>query len=537
MAEEKNKKKKTPAVITDEIAVIKKDIDIFWGYAKWLENPDPVLRTEARGKGLKLYDEVDRDAHAGAVLQSRYLAVVSKEWEIIPAEEPKSKGRPAIETRSQKIADFVKKALDDTNFDQGCMELLQGILYGYYTAEVIWKTTADAVLPHRILAKHPRRFVFTPERDLRLLTPQNMIEGEPVPDRKFIVFTYGYSDNPYGRGLGQTLWWPVWFKKHGIKFWLVFLEKFGMPTPVGKYPPGTEPKQQQALLDAIDAWQRETGIKIPNTMEIEILEATRRGSADYNGMCDYMDKQISKRVLGQTATTEGTPGKLGNEESQDETRQDVVKSDADLLCECLNGTLIRWIVDYNFPGVTDYPKIWRRTEKEQDLKELAERDKILVNDIRLPVSRDYFYETYGIPKPGDDEDLVNPSSAPLAIQPPGMEPPSFTGKGKTKTYSMNAIDAKKFKEFAETLKNAADLALEGMSGVPDDQWEDVMGPLIAPVMRMISEAGDFSEVEKKLTKTYKAMDPEALRELIARARFLAGTWGRIQAKEETSGKA
>jgi len=76
-----------------------------------------------------------------------------------------------------------------------------------------------------------------------------MIEGEPVPDRKFICFTYGSTDNPYGKGLGQKLWGPVWFKKHGIKFWVLFCEKFGSPTARGKYPPGTPKEDQQKLLE------------------------------------------------------------------------------------------------------------------------------------------------------------------------------------------------------------------------------------------------------------------------------------------------
>ncbi|HBJ76260.1 MAG TPA: hypothetical protein DDY86_12470, partial [Syntrophaceae bacterium] len=91
MAEEAVKKPQ----ITDEVATIAKDIDIFYGWIKRLENPDPVLRSESTGRGLKLYDEVDRDAHAGSVLQQRNLAVVGKEWEVIPAKSARKLGRPA----------------------------------------------------------------------------------------------------------------------------------------------------------------------------------------------------------------------------------------------------------------------------------------------------------------------------------------------------------------------------------------------------------------------------------------------------------
>jgi len=409
--------KRTEKPVTDEIATTSKDLDIFAGWLKRLENPDPVLRTEAGGKGLKLYDEVDRDPHAGAVLQTRALSVVGKEWEIIPAESTQVKGLPASSAHDKEIADFVAGVLENCNFEQARREFLEGLLYGYKTAEVLWKYDDGAVVVDRLMGKHPRRFSFTMARELRLLTPQSMIEGEEVPERKFIVFTYGDSDNPYGKGLGRKLWWPVWFKKHGIRFWLVFLEKYGMPTAVGKYPAGTPPAQQQNLLDAIDAIQNETGVKIPDTMAIDLLEATRSGNVTYEKLCDYMDRQISKAVLGQTLTTEiKGEGSYAASKTHDDVRQELVEADADLLDECLNNTLVRWIVDYNFPGVEAYPKLVTHAARKPDLKERSEIDRTVVKEIGVPVSKTYFYETYGIPEPADDEETVGggaPAVMPL----------------------------------------------------------------------------------------------------------------------------
>ena len=113
---------------------------------------------------------------------------------------------------------------------------------------------------------------------------------------------------------------------------------------------------------------------------MDLLEAARQSSVNtYETLCEYMDKQISKAVLGQTATTEGTPGKLGNEQAQEGGAR---RHHQGLMQICsasaLNNTLIRWIVDYNFPNVTAYPKFWIRCEEEKDLKPLAERDKIIV---------------------------------------------------------------------------------------------------------------------------------------------------------------
>ncbi|MBW1778635.1 MAG: DUF935 family protein [Deltaproteobacteria bacterium] len=485
-------------VLKDEIATAEKDLDIFSGYIKRLENPDPTLRTEAAGKGLKLYDEVDRDPHAGSVLQTRYLAVVGKEWEVLPADDS---------ARAKEIADAVKEILAGTNFDQFRQEILQAILYGFYTAEVLWEVRDNLLVPGKIRAKHPRRFAFDYDRNLRLLTPQSMIDGEPVPDKKFIVFTYGSSDNPYGRGLGQKLWWPVWFKKHGIKFWLVFLEKFGMPTTVGKYPPGTPKEQQQALLDAIEAIHTETGVKIPDTMAIDLLEATRSGKVTYETLCDYMDRQISKAVLGQTLTTEVKgEGSYAASKTHDAVRGDILKADADLLCECLNETLVKWIVDLNFAGA-GYPQMWIRTDEEKDLKPLAERDKILAVDIGLPMTKRYFYETYAVGEPEEGEELVEGrKSAPG----PDAAPPFTAAFAEVEDLK----DEKQAQARVDALADAAiRKALPHFDGIKDR------------VKAALDQAVSLADAKDRIKALYGDLDREALANAISDAMAAAAEIG------------
>jgi phage gp29-like protein len=506
-----------PNPVTDEVATARKDIDLFVGWLNRLENPDPVLRSESAGKGLKLYDEIARDAHAGSVLQTRYLSVIGPEWEIIPADAARKTGRPRGITQEQKIADFIKDNLLNTNFDQFRQELLQGILYGYMVGEIMWSArNGDVVIDH-LLAKHPRRFIFTPERDLRLLTLSNMIDGEPVPDRKFVRFTFGSSDNPYGNGLGQSLWWPVWFKKNGIKFWMIFSEKFGSPTPVGKYPAGSTPEQKNTLLSAIESIQQETGITIPEGMAIDLLEAQRAGTVNtYETLCNYMDKQISKRVLGQTASTEGTPGKLGNDQTQEEVRQDIIKADADLLCECLNNTLIKWLVDYNFGPQAVYPKLWIRVEAEEDLKPLAERDKIILVDMgmgkRVPES--YISDTYGIPLAEEGEAVIGtppPSSlAPANAPNSGPKVPNSFAEGNNFTPSQQAV--------------------ENLIAEITDRGE-VVDPLLRPVLDFVARAENYQEILEKLYGLYPKLDSAKMEELISQALFASNLWGYLKSQE------
>ncbi|HSW38573.1 MAG TPA: DUF935 family protein [Acidobacteriota bacterium] len=525
--------KQRPPVTTDEIATIAKDIDIFAGWLSRLENPDPVLRTEAAGKGLKLYDEVDRDAHASSVIQQRILAVVGKEWDIIPATSARKSGRPASTTQEQVVADYVSDVLENCNFDQARQELLKALLYGFYCCEIMWRlhgngdrfkpvpitpSTPASIGIKKIIGKHPRRFIFTPERELRLLTLASMIEGEMLPNRKFITFTCGDSDNPYGRGLGQKLWWPVWFKKNGVKFWLVFLEKFGMPTTVGKYPPGTGKPEQAALLDAIEAIQSDTGVKIPDSMDISFLEASRAGTVTHEQLCEYMDRQISKAVLGQTASTEGTPGKLGNEQTQGDVRQELIEADADLLDGCLNETLIQWIVDYNFPGVSAYPTIKTFAAPKPDLTAQKEIDKTLAVDIGLPMTTAYFYETYGIPAPEEGEELVNV---------PNWGHDAVVSKTGTE---FNSVPMRR-PQFAEAAasRDAADIIADQTAQAALSVTDAIY---MAPLKRLVDEAKDMEDLRDRIVDLWGAMDPESLGVIIAQGMMLADMAGRYDVKKK-----
>jgi len=522
--------------VIDEIATTVKDIDVFGGWLKRLENPDPVLRTEAAGRGLKLYDEVARDPHAGSVLQTRYLAIAGCEWEINPGEDT---------ARGKEIAGFLDKELYSINFTQALQELMAAVLYGYFVSEIMWQQKNGRWRPAQIMGKHPRRFSFDLDRSLRMLTPENMIEGEVVPERKFIVFSYGSSDNPYGSGLGQKLWWPVWFKKHGIKYWLVFLEKFGMPTGVGKYPRGTDPADQEKLLDAIDAIQNETGITIPNDMVIDLLEATRGGNVTYEALCDYMDQQMSKAVLGQTLTTQVSGGgSLAAGQVHNEVRQDLKKADADLLSEVLNNTLIRWMVDYNFADVTAYPSLRLRTDAEQDLKALAERDKIIAVDMGMAkrIPEKYISEAYNIPLAEEGEPVIGADEAKI-----------FEYHLKYGTITINEIRARQGLdpapggdvliqpvgsesggEFAERGRfTPAQNELESLAtaGIASDPFAANEGKIISAVLA----ASDYDDAMGRVLALYPDMDVETASDMMARCLVAAEAFGKYTVKDENDG--
>lgn len=501
-------KKQKP--ITDEIAGVEKDI--FRDYmGKTQLNPDKILKSESGGKGIEIYEDLLRDDKVGSTLQTRRLAVVGKEWDIAPASEKR---------QDVKIAEFVKEVLLGFNYDAARRALLSGVVLGFKPGEIIWEYSEGDVWIADIKGRASRRFVFDLKNNLRLLTPANMIEGEELPDKKFVVYR-NISDNgsPYGDALGRLLYWPCWFKKNAIKFWMIFADKFGSPTAIGKYPSGAQKEQQDALLAALEAIQQESAIKIPDNMIIELLEAARTGSVDtYDRLCAFMNASIAQVMLGQTLTSEvGDKGSYAASQTHEDVRQDYIKADADGLCECQNNSLIKWIVDYNFPSSSDsplsrggrgvYPRVWIRTEQEKDLKPLAERDQILIQNIGLPVSQKYFYETYGIPQPEEGEELVkiNPPTSPF-------------------------IKGGQEGDFAEGSSFAPEQqAIESLKDNVADDWERVVSPMLEPIQKIIEESTTLEEAKARIMDAYGIMDDSKMLELLSRAIFNADAWGRINA--------
>jgi phage gp29-like protein len=359
-----------PKVATVALATVKTDPFRHW-YGSRIDNDDVLLATRGQGKGLWLYDDLARDPKVGSVLDKRRLAVVGQPWALEP-------GKQTAEART--VMKYVQAVLDALPLETLFRDLLDATLKGVAIVEVVWKVTNDGIVPDRIVGRDPRRFTFRDTEDgepeLRLLTRDAPLDGIALPARKFIVHRFGARyGNPWGRGLGQRLFWPVFFKRQGVGFWLGAMEKFAMPTPLGRYPAGTSEDAQDKLLDALTAIAREGAVVVPEGMSIELMEAQRAGQFEtYEKLARYFDEDIVITVLGATlGTMVGNSGSLALGEAHETVQRNLVKADADLLSGTLNGTLLRWITELNFPGVRP-PRIWWNFAPKKDLLAQAERD-------------------------------------------------------------------------------------------------------------------------------------------------------------------
>jgi phage gp29-like protein len=382
-------RKNLPAEARTLIANVQNDITIPY-YSGLLQHADDTLIQQGGGKGLALYDEIERDTHAGAMLEKRRNALISRAWEVEPGGD-----RPI----DKQAAELVEKYCKALPFDQICKGLLKATLKGFAVGEVVWKRDGSEILPASIVIHDQRRFGFDRDWQPRLLTLSNMQPGALLPERKFVVHRFGVEgNNPYGLGLGSRLFWAVLFKREGIAFWLHFLEKFAGPTVVGKTPYGMLTEEQNKLLNTLLSVRTASAITAPIGTEIEFLEASRSGTVSYEQFVDYWDRQISICVTGETLTTQ--VGANGGNRALGEVHQEqldvLADSDGDLLADTLRSQLCQWIVDYNLPGAA-VPSVWRIRPKNEQAeagtrKTKAEAAKVLDEAIKQIVKQAAAFE-------------------------------------------------------------------------------------------------------------------------------------------------
>ena len=379
------------------------------GWSSWIQvrdRHDFVLAETVEGQryGLQLWERMELDPHVYSSLQTRKATVLALPRQILAWDK-------SPEAREQR--DFVEHALDQIAFHQDLKDLLDAVAKGYAVSEVMWGQREGKWVPLDIKSRAQSRFLFGWENELRLWGPWDPWPGTPMPLRKFMVATFdGRWDNAYGNAILSKCFWAWWFKKHGLKFWMIFLEKFGAPTVIGKYPPGASSEQKEALLAAADAVRTETGIAIPDNQMLELLEAQRQGATvSYEAFCDYLDKQISKAIVGATlASGEASKGGGNRAMAQvhQETLMNLVSDDAQMLMETVNRDLIRPLIEFNYgppPAGMGYPRLHIETESKETGLDMANRDKVIWS-MGLPISKQQLQDKYALAQPESPDDAL-----------------------------------------------------------------------------------------------------------------------------------
>lgn len=317
-----------------------------WNYYRvlgFLPNPEPILRK--MGKDVDEFRSLLSDSRVKACFNSRRGGILSMSWSLDQDES------------QTRVYDAVESMLKGWNLREIMADLCQATWYGYQPAEVLWKREGGQIIASNLVTKDVSWFRYSDINELRYLTKRNMITGEPVPPKKFVVSRHHPSYwNPYGESLAAACYWPTKFKHSGYRFAAVFMEKYGMPWIQVNYPLGTQEARVREMVDIIAGTMQDGIIAYPDSMKAEALDMNKTASADiYEWFISLCNTEIEMAILGQNLTTEVKGGSFAASKSHMQVRQDLIDEDCRMIEDTIN-TVIQWYVELNWGVGKAYPK-------------------------------------------------------------------------------------------------------------------------------------------------------------------------------------
>ena len=255
---------------------------------------------------------------------------------------------------------------------------------------------------------HPTNIVFDMEGNPAIISPTR---AEPIPAGNYHPLTFcfhyfrRYPGIPALTGLGRNLSWLFFFKRLARKSWSRFLEKFGIPFLVAKISEADFANEalKKKLIGQLRNFASDGAILTTEEGGVEAVTVAGHHNRIHEEFVKEINVCFAIAILGQLGSSEGEPGRLGNNQSQDAVRQDKVKADARAIMETLNRGIIRplWLFREGSPA--DCPTLAIDYVSPGDLKDRAETVKLLREAgyvvSRQQVSYDFKMELEAVTEP------------------------------------------------------------------------------------------------------------------------------------------
>lgn len=364
----------------------------------------------------------ERDAHYFSVLQTRKLAVVQLEMTVEPVSDD-----PQDVKEAAAITDLIVKR---AAFRESLIHIVDGLGKGFSVVEMLWYKKPDVWCPSQFLWRKQRWFQFDRETASELRIYDGTIDGVKMDPYKFILHKpHVFSGTSLASGLARVVAAYHLFKSFAIRDWMAFAEIFGIPIRIGRYDTEATDDDKEMLRTAVRDIGSDAAAIIPKNVEIEFVRAAQSGFAGsdsfFAALTGWINKEISKVVLGQTMTTEDGSS-LGQAKVHEQVRNDIRNADAHQLENTLNRDVAKPFTDLNFGSrdeETMYPKIKLDTSEPEDLEMLSKSLPPFI-DRGMKVAARVVADKFKLPEPEARDLLLTPmvKAAPSPDGKPGDSP-------------------------------------------------------------------------------------------------------------------
>ena len=403
-----------------------------------------------------LYADVVQDGHVTAVIGKRIDAVTTANWQFV--------------NKEGEAVDEINELIDSIGFDEIVEEIVNTKFWGYSMLEpTFYKNESDR---WEVSAGLIPRLNYRPHLGV---VAYNYASDDGINIREGIyaktVMEVGKT-NDLGVLAGASQY--AILKRGGVGDYAMYVQVFGRPIIDATWD-GFDDAQKVKLQQALDIGAGGTIIR-PDGTEVNILESKGTNTTIHPDFMKFLNKEISKALLGTTETVESSDSS-GYAQAKEHGNQDTKKHDSDITYtrKVLNSRFIKILEAHGFNTQGGY-FIVQGEETKLDPKESFEMVRSMVTELGLPVDDDYFYETYGIPKPKNYEQLKAEKEKEVVKDnlttenSKKTEPKSKKTKSKEPTNTKEKVDEKEVKLFAKYFKpllklfQTAPAAMTGANG-------------------------------------------------------------------------
>lgn len=390
-------------------------------------SPDDLLTR----RGWRIYREMMADDQVKACIWYKKTLLCARPFDIKPVSD---------NTEDKAAAEFVFKNLNAVNFKRILWEMLSAFTYGFSAGEILWEIKDDST-------GNPKMFLKTvkfrdPEWmyinvDIRgnisefIQKPPVLLGGQKeihIPPEKMLHYSYQREfSNHYGVSDLRACYRAWWSKKYVTQFWNVFLERFGAPLMKMSYPAGASEQLKSTLKDIMSNLSAKTDILVPEGVVIDLIEATRAGTAKYEEALNYYDTRIATAVLIPALLGMGGSDVKRGSDSQSRlhlrTLMKVIQYIGEELAVEIKEKIIKPLVDANF-NVTEYPDFIFQDYGEFESFEITNAIKELFNAGLLDADQEdinFARSILGLPIRGEDheDEVRRPDPSALTPMPGG----------------------------------------------------------------------------------------------------------------------
>lgn len=460
-------------------------------------------------------DMEEKDGHIASEMSKRRRACIL-EWEVVPPTNADATEKRNAEQLAELLGDV-------PDFEDVLFDVTDAIGKGFACSELEWHRVEKYWLPKTITHRSQSWFQlhrgYRQELRLRTGAAVDGIPGEPL--RPFGWITHiakaksGYLERS---AMFRQLVWTYLFKNYSVGDLAEFLEIYGIPLRVGKYPASASEKEKATLLRALVGVGHNAAGIVPEGMLIEFHNAATGDPKAFELMMSWCEKNQSKVILGGTLTS-GADGKsstnaLGN--IHNEVRKDLRDGDVRQLNSTITRDLVYAIAAINGlapNGPRRVSQFRLNAQEPEDLTAYADAlPKLVAIGVHPTVA--WAHERLGIPMAQKDEPV-------LGAPQPQQGPPAITGKAAATAVVPDAAPA--------PLPTLAMLPQLRTSAAPAlDNW-------IGQIRNLVETATSLEAIRDGLAQLLPGMTLDQYAAAMAEALRAAELVGRSDVLDEAAG--